>query len=79
MPIKITEDTAIFSDICTVEEAEPLLDWLKEHPAGKLDLKQAQHIHTAILQVLMALQPEIASPPEDEFLQTVLAKVRHKA
>jgi hypothetical protein len=67
MPIHYTETEARIEEQCTVEEAEPLFEWLQEHPEGRVDLSACDHMHTAILQVLMALRPPVSAPPDEPF------------
>lgn len=66
MPIKYKKTVAVLEGHCAIEEAETLLAWLLEHPKGKLNLKRLEHPHTAVLQVMMALHPEVSSSPERE-------------
>jgi len=68
MPIKYKRKVAVFKDICEIEEAESLLEWLIEKPKGQVNLKQLKIFHTAILQVLMAIKPTISVWPEDQGL-----------
>ena len=72
MPIEFTGDRVIFRDVASVEEAEPLLEWLQKAPDAKIDLAACVHLHTANLQVLMAARPGIASWPENTELRTWL-------
>jgi len=65
MTIDYTDDTALLSDIVTVEEAEGLLAWLTAHPQGGVDLSRCRHLHTANLQVVMAARPRIVAWPEE--------------
>ena len=53
---------------CGVEEADELLQWLNTNPQGKVNLKGCEHMHAAVLQVLMACQPPLSAEPEDPFL-----------
>lgn len=69
MPITFTEQEAILSENVAIEEAETLLAWLKEHPEGVVNLQTCNHMHTAILQLLLAMRPPIKEPPEDPFLK----------
>ncbi len=59
------ESTVVLSEVVSVEEAEDLLEWLHAHPKGMVDLYDCVHLHTAVLQVLMAARPSIASWPKD--------------
>ncbi len=63
MPVTYLKTVARLEGACDVEEAEGLLEWLQEHPKGKLNLKECEHLHSAVLQVLLALRPCISSCP----------------
>jgi len=65
MPVNYRKTVAVLEGVCTVEEAEGLLEWLSQHPRGKVKLKRCEHLHSAILQVLMAIKPPISAPPDD--------------
>jgi hypothetical protein len=73
MPIQFLARSAKLTDVVTVEEAEGLLQWILAHPKGKLDLARCTHVHTAALQVLLALRPPVSSLPEDASLAAWLA------
>jgi len=66
MAIKYKKNVAVLEDVCEIEEAEPLLEWLLQHPKGKLNLKKLSHPHSAIMQLMMAFEPTISIWPEDE-------------
>ncbi len=68
MPVKLGKKVATLEGVCAVEEAEPLLAWLREHPRGRVNLARLEHPHTAVLQVLMALGPAVSAPPKDREL-----------
>ncbi|CAK0766626.1 conserved hypothetical protein [Gammaproteobacteria bacterium] len=65
MPIQFRRNLVVLDDLCTVEEAEGLLQWLQNHTKAKLNLKDCKHLHTAILQVLMAARTPVATWPDD--------------
>ncbi|CAK0744236.1 conserved hypothetical protein [Gammaproteobacteria bacterium] len=65
MPIQFRRNLAVLEEFCTVEEAEGLLQWLQAHPKAKVNLKDCRHIHTAILQVLMAAKVPVSAWPDD--------------
>ncbi len=65
MPINFLKSVACFKGVCTVEEAEPLLQWLQDQPRAKIKLKECTHVHTAILQVLLVANPAVTLPPQD--------------
>ncbi|MGN7611812.1 hypothetical protein ACQZV8_06975 [Magnetococcales bacterium HHB-1] len=76
MPMSFTETEALLIDVCTIDEAEQLFEWLLKHPDGALNLGQCEHIHTAILQILMALRPRVVMAPKNAFLsQPVFAEM----
>lgn len=80
MPIQFMKHVACFKGVCTVEEAEPLLEWLQNQPTGKVKLKECTHLHTAILQVLLAVRVMVTLPPDDpelaRWLMTALRAAR---
>lgn len=69
MPIRFKKNAVLCEQSCTVEEALPLLEFLQAHPAARVDLRACTHMHTAVLQVLMALGPKLAALPTEIFLQ----------
>jgi len=68
MAIAFKKNKAVFEEIVGVEEAEILLEWLHNHPQGKVDLSPCTHLHLAALQVLMAARPSIMALPSDPHL-----------
>ncbi|MEO5333787.1 MAG: hypothetical protein H7839_17380 [Magnetococcus sp. YQC-5] len=69
MPVTYTDQEAILTATVAIEEAETLLAWLKEHGQGSVNVQGCQHLHTAVLQVLLALRPPLGEPPTDPFLK----------
>ena len=65
MAIEFRKNLALFRDVVTVEEAEPLLEWLQKKPAGRVDLAACTHLHAANLQVLMAARANVTAWPKD--------------
>ncbi len=65
MPITFKKTVAVLTDPVVIEDAEILLDWLIEHPKGRVNLKAVRYAHTAVWQVLMAIQPTISAWPDD--------------
>ncbi|MEI8397177.1 MAG: hypothetical protein WCF85_20830 [Rhodospirillaceae bacterium] len=68
MAILYEGDTARFLDVCTVDEALDLLEWLRGRSQPKIELEACTHLHTALFQVILATRPAINSLPEDAFL-----------
>lgn len=69
MPIAFEADCARLSGVCGVDVAEPLLAWLIEQPHPRVDLAACQHLHTAVLQVLLVARPAVAAEPAEAFLR----------
>ncbi len=77
MSLTYKRDIAHLGGQVTVEDAEGLLNWLLERPAGKVNLRQLEHLHAANLQVLMALRPRISAWPRDPDLNAWLRAALH--
>lgn len=69
MTIQVKGKLLKLVDSCPVEDAETLHEKLLEKPELNLDLSQCQHMHAAVLQVLMLQPRAIKRPPEDPFLK----------
>ncbi len=72
MSIQYLHDHAALEGTVSVEDAEALAQWLQQQDAPAVHLGQCEHLHGAVLQVLLALRPELLSPPPDRFLAGVL-------
>ena len=72
MPIEFKKSRAFFRDVVAVEEAEGLVEWLQKKSTGSVDLSACTHLHTANLQVLMAVRPRIVCWPDDAALRVWL-------
>ncbi|MER2494306.1 hypothetical protein [Catenovulum sediminis] len=74
MPLDNHENIMHLQQDCGAEEAEQLLEWLLANPKGQISLESCSHLHTAVLQVLMAFRPKICAPsltmPLDKLLQS---------
>ncbi|MDZ7854747.1 hypothetical protein [Sphaerotilus sp.] len=73
MGIRYLKKSATLQGQVSAEDAEPLLEWLKSHPGSAVNVTRCQQMHTAVLQVLLALRPRITGQPADPWLQAVLA------
>lgn len=69
MPIRYEGTVARFDGACTVDEALPLAGWLEGTAGARVDLAACTALHTALLQVLMAVRPAVEVPPDDTFLR----------
>ena len=72
MPIEYLADHVRFHDRISAEEAEALLQWLQAHERATVQLGAATHMHTAVLQVLLAARCAIALLPEEPRLRAWL-------
>ncbi|MEO0035359.1 MAG: hypothetical protein RLZZ501_1382 [Pseudomonadota bacterium] len=66
MAIVNEADGPAVEGVCGVEEALPLLEALAG--GASLSLGRCTHLHTAPLQVLLALRPVLRDPPTEPFL-----------
>lgn len=73
MSVRLDGNVIVLEGPCRVEDAEPLLGWLQADSERTIDLAGAEHLHAAVLQVLMALQPTIRGMAEDAFLRDWIA------
>ena len=55
------------SGITPPDEGDELLAILRENPGTAVDLSELEHLHTALLQMLLAAKAPITAWPEDEF------------
>lgn len=67
MTIDISADRIVLKGRCGVEEAEPLLTALLDDPARSVAI-EAEKVHTALWQVLLATRPQIEGVFGDTFV-----------
>ncbi len=79
MPLTFTETQARFEDVCTVEEALPLFEFLNSGIAPEVDLSACTHLHTALLQLLLIARPKVAALPVDPGLARWLPEITSTA
>lgn len=72
MPIRYLKKHAALEAVVTVEDAEALTQWLQQQVAPAVHLGKCEHVHGAVLQVLLALKPRLCAPPADPWLAAVL-------
>ena len=60
--------TIVLEGSCPVEDAEPLLQLLQSTPAASVDWTQCRHLHTAVLQVVLAGRPALVGPCGDPWI-----------
>ena len=73
MTIRYLKKHAALQGIVGVDDAEALTQWLLKQTAPAVHLGGCEHLHGAVLQVLLALQPRIVAPPPDALLAGALA------
>lgn len=59
MPLELTSDVALLRGHVDIAEAEDLMTWLTDGPGRPVDVADCPSAHTAILQLLLALRPQI--------------------
>lgn len=68
MPVTVTGRSARFDGVCTVEEALPLLEFLRNSVDPEVDLSSCTWLHTALVQLLLIAVPQMAALPADPVL-----------
>ncbi|WP_119679340.1 hypothetical protein [Indioceanicola profundi] len=69
MTVRWENEVIYLEESCAVEEAETLLELLLTNPGAPVDWSGCRHIHTSLLQVLMAVRPPVQGVPRDAFLE----------
>ena len=75
MSARLDGNVILLEGPCRVEDAEPLLGWLQADRNRIVDLTEAEHLHAAVLQVLMALKPSIRGNAKDPFIRDWLTPI----
>jgi hypothetical protein len=74
MTIRYLKKHAALEGVVGVDDAEALAQWLLRQAAPAVHLGKCEHLHGAVLQVLLALRPKLSEPPADALLAAVLAR-----
>jgi hypothetical protein len=72
MGIRYLKKHAALEGVVSVEDAETLMQWLRVQAKPAVHLGKCEHLHGAVLQVLLALRPRIAAAPADAWLAGAL-------
>jgi len=72
MAVRYLKKHAVLEGVVTAEDAETLAQWLRGHAKPAVHLGQCEHVHAAVLQVLLALRPRLVSAPADLWLARAL-------
>jgi hypothetical protein len=73
MGIRYLKKHAALEGVVTVEDAEGLMQWLRAQARPAVHLGKCEHVHSAALQVLLALRPKLLAAPADPWLAAALA------
>ena len=68
MTVTCSESVAVLTGVVTVEDAEPLAQWLRQTSRPSIRMAGCTHLHTAALQALMAARPALDDVPTEPFL-----------
>jgi hypothetical protein len=69
MSLRLDQDgTIVLHGDCLVDEAEPLHRMLLSDPAARVDWTQCNHLHSAILQLILAARPTVTPRCGDSFV-----------
>lgn len=71
MSVVVEQDRIILAGHAGVEEAEPLLGALCEHPHLPVDVSSLARAHLAVVQLLHAAGRPLVGLPPDPFLRTM--------
>jgi hypothetical protein len=78
MTVRLEDRVIHLEGYCHVEEAETLLTLLQAENGRILDLGACEHLHAALVQVILALRPPVRDGCSDAFLrQWVLPGLLH--
>jgi len=72
MTIRYLKKHAALEGVVGVEDAETLAHWLQQQAKPAIHLGKCQHLHAAVLQVLLTLKPKLIAAPVDPWLTAVL-------
>jgi hypothetical protein len=73
VPVTLNRHVATLTGVVTVDDAEPLAQWLRGTTRPKVRLTGCTHLHTAALQALLAARPAIVGRVADPFLARWIA------
>lgn len=73
MAIRYLKKHAALDGVVGPDDAEALAAWLRQQPRPAVHLGRCEALHSAVLQVLLALRPRLAALPPDPWLVAALA------
>ena len=72
MTIRYLKKYAALEGHVAVDDAEALAQWLRRQAAPAVHLGKCEHVHGAVLQVLLAWRPRVTVAPADPWLAALL-------
>ena len=75
MSVRVEARTILVEGTASVGDAEPILAALLEEPARAVDLSKATRLHSAVVQLLLALRPTTVGQPADRFYESHIASL----
>jgi hypothetical protein len=75
MPVSYDGSTISFRGECMVEEALPLVEFLRTNAGARIDMSECGYVHASLLQALAAAQPKDLTLPTSPNLSRWVAAV----
>jgi hypothetical protein len=76
---RLDETTIALEGICSIDDAEPLLERLINEPYLRVDWRSCEQAHAALVQILLVARPALLGPPCGSFLQNFVAPAMARA
>ena len=67
--IRTDARTVVLKGTCAADEAEVLLQLLVETPGAAVDWTRCEHLHTAVMQIILAAKPRLIGPCGDAWVE----------
>ena len=67
MTVRLDGEVIVLSGDCPVEDAETLLGFLIERPDARVDVAGCGRVHSAVVQILLAVRPSLGGTPAKSF------------
>jgi hypothetical protein len=69
MTVRAERQVIYLEGSCHVEEAETLLSLLQSGDGDVIDLSGCDHLHAALVQLLLTFQPQVQGKCRDDFIR----------
>jgi hypothetical protein len=73
MTVTLSNGVAVLSGKCGLDDVEVLLGHLQTTVELKVDLRHAEQLHGAVLQLLLVFEPSLAQQAGDPFVRLLTA------